>query len=442
MDLPHLRRECAKLAATTSGRNHQLNVSSFAMGQLAGAGLLDWQDAEKRLLGAAQANGYAAKDGIAAARATIRSGFDAGVLQPRGIPNGAAAIKKLAARPVLPTGFSVLPTGTPGAKFVASSADDPPGVCDELPNRRHVYRRGGQPVRAKIKRDQRRVHRLIPSGSSETGEIGWQAKKPKGYAVAPYVGAIDPFSEAKAGATIFCPEGEKDVDTLGRHGLPAFTFGGSSDVPEGCEEFVRGRDVVVLADNDEPGRRWADKISSLFATTAAKVRVVHFPELPQGNDVSDWFDRGGTVAELLERVASARPLELASQAIATATAHSDAPPSWANPDLSFLGSGRRPAPVFPSDLFRRFWHDWHKAAAARVSAPEDYVAVALLASAGAALANVRWPIAGAAWSEPPILWCGLVGSPSAGKSPAIDVVCRLVQHAEDLMAAGFRRPQS
>ena len=135
--------------------------------------------------------------------------------------------------------------------------------------------------------------------------------------------------------------------------------------------------------------------------------------------------------------ASARPLVLASQAVATATRHSDAPPSWANPDLSFLGSGRRPAPVFPSDLFRRFWHNWHKAAAARVSAPEDYVAVALLASAGAALANVRWPIAGAAWSEPPILWCGLVGSPSAGKSPAIDVVCRLVQHAEDLMAAGF-----
>ena len=86
-----------------SGRNHQLNASSFAMGQLADAGL-DRQDAEERLFTAAQANGYVAKDGAAAARATIRSGFDAGVLQPRSIPNGAAATNKAAARPVLSTG--------------------------------------------------------------------------------------------------------------------------------------------------------------------------------------------------------------------------------------------------------------------------------------------------------------------------------------------------
>ena len=383
---------------------------------------------------AAQANGYVGNDAASATEQHSQRPVDAGDRQPRIIPNGAAGTTNgnTAIYPLWPWSFR----RTPDVKFVAAITDDPPRVSEEFPNRRHVYCRAGQPVRAKIKRASGGFIDLYRVVHSETGKIGWQPKRPKGYVVTPYVGAIDPFS-CDAGVTIFCPEGEKDVDTLGRHGLPAFTFGGSSDVPEGCAEFVRGRDVVVLADNDDPGRRWADKISSLFATTAVRVRVVHFPELPERSDVSDWFEGGGTVAALLERAASARPLELVSSANATATTPSDAPPSWANPDLSFLGSGRRPAPVFPSDLFRRFWHDWHKAAAARVSAPEDYVAVALLASAGAALANVRWPIAGAAWSEPPILWCGLVGAPSAGKSPAIDVVCRLVQHAEDLMAAGF-----
>src|SRR5580704_865543 len=261
-----LAQECAKLAGTTSGRNNQLNASSFAMGQLADAGL-DRQDAEERLFIAAQANGYVAKDGAAAARATIRSGFDAGVLQPRSIPNGAAATNK-ATRPVLSTGVLILPTVTPGAKFVASSTDDPPKARDEIPNRRHVYRRGGQPVRAKIKRASGEFIDLYRVVHSETGKTGWQAKKPKGYVVTPYVGAVDPFANVMTGNTIFCPEGEKDVDTLGRNELPAFTFGGSSDVPEGCAEFVRGRDVVVLADKDDPGRRWADKIGSLFATTA------------------------------------------------------------------------------------------------------------------------------------------------------------------------------
>jgi hypothetical protein len=60
-----------------------------------------------------------------------------------------------------------------------------------------------------------------------------------------------------------------------------------------------------------------------------------------------------------------------------------------------------------------------------------------LASVGAALANVRWPVAGAGWSEPPVLWCGLVGSPSSGKSPAMDAAFTLVHHAEEALAAGY-----
>ena len=427
--------ERSRLAGTASDRNRQLNQSAFNLGQFIGAGELDRAQAEQALFSASQENGYTAKDGKAAVRATIKSGLDAGARQPRNISNRAATTSKAAARPVLANEVPVLPTSTPGAKFVAT--DVPPKIHDELPGRRHVYRRGGHAVRAKIKRASGGFIDLYRVTHPETGEIGWQPKKPEGYVVTPYVGAINPFTDATTFSTIFCPEGEKDADTLGTQGLPAFTFGGASDIPEGCQEFVRGRDVVVLADNDDPGRRWADKITSLFATTATKVRVVHFTELPEGNDVSDWFERGGTVTALLERVASARPLEQASDATAAATVKGEDTPSWANPDLSLLGSGRRPAPAFPSDLFRRFWHNWLKAAAARVSAPEDYVAVALLASAGAALGNVRWPVAGAGWSEPPILWSGLVGAPSAGKSPAIDVVHGLIQHAEDLMAAGF-----
>ncbi|HYF56582.1 MAG TPA: DUF3987 domain-containing protein, partial [Salinarimonas sp.] len=108
-----------------------------------------------------------------------------------------------------------------------------------------------------------------------------------------------------------------------------------------------------------------------------------------------------------------------------------------NPDLALLGTGRRPAPEFPADLLGAFWSRWAMQRARAASAPIDYVAVALLASAGAAIANVRWPVAGATWSEPPLLWCGLVGSPSSGKSPAMDASVDLIRHAEDQMGAGF-----
>ena len=51
---------------------------------------------------------------------------------------------------------------------------------------------------------------------------------------------------ALAADPIFWPEGEKDVDTVVKAGALALTFGGTSDLPHGCEEFVRDRDVIVL----------------------------------------------------------------------------------------------------------------------------------------------------------------------------------------------------
>lgn len=113
------------------------------------------------------------------------------------------------------------------------------------------------------------------------------------------------------------------------------------------------------------------------------------------------------------------------------------PEAWEAPDLSLLGTGRRTPPEFPIDLLGAYWGDWVKRRAAGASAPVDYVAAGLLASAGAVLANARQPLAGAEWSEPPLLWCALVGSPSAGKSPALSEALSLVKYAEAQMANGF-----
>jgi hypothetical protein len=111
--------------------------------------------------------------------------------------------------------------------------------------------------------------------------------------------------------------------------------------------------------------------------------------------------------------------------------------AWASPDLTLLREGRRPAPHMPVSLLGPFWEEWAISRARAASAPADYTGTALLACAGAALGNVRWPVAGAGWSESPVLWCALVGSPSAGKSPAMDAAFDLIRHAEDCMASGF-----
>jgi Protein of unknown function (DUF3987) len=116
----------------------------------------------------------------------------------------------------------------------------------------------------------------------------------------------------------------------------------------------------------------------------------------------------------------------------------NAPEPWGPADMSYLGSNRRAAPRFPlSTTLGSFWADFVERVARGASAPPDYVAAALLAVVGALLANVRWAKAGSIWTEPGVLYMCLVGSPGDGKSPAQDVVLKLLQHVEDLLAEGF-----
>jgi putative DNA primase/helicase len=205
-----------------------------------------------------------------------------------------------------------LPSRTPPneegkPKFFPWSDDGPPRRSNEI--RRHVYKRDGLPVRIKVKSEPEGNHPAFVNWYrvSNDGEPGWQAKKPDGYVPAVYLGAIDPFDPELAGDPIHWPEGEKDCDTLGKINLPAFTFGGVGDgLPENAAMFLAARHVVILADNDEPGRKHAEAKAALATEAgAASVRVVHFPELQSGGDVSDYIGAGGTEATLTQHVEAA-----------------------------------------------------------------------------------------------------------------------------------------
>lgn len=101
---------------------------------------------------------------------------------------------------------------------------------------------------------------------------------------------------------VYYTEGEKDVETLVEAGLVATTSGGSDDWRiEFATEF-RDKDVIVLFDNDEPGRRHARRVSEAIHRIARTVKVFELPGLPVGGDVTDWLAMGHTVGELEQLV--------------------------------------------------------------------------------------------------------------------------------------------
>lgn len=102
---------------------------------------------------------------------------------------------------------------------------------------------------------------------------------------------------------VYIPEGEKDVDELRKHGLVATcNVGGAGKWRDEYNECLRGRQVVILPDNDEPGQKHAARVARSLSGRAASVRVVELPDLPPKGDVSDWLNAGGTLEQLSKLV--------------------------------------------------------------------------------------------------------------------------------------------
>lgn len=101
--------------------------------------------------------------------------------------------------------------------------------------------------------------------------------------------------------TVFIVEGEKDADNLAALGLAATcNAGGAGKWTEAhAKHFPPGARVVILSDNDTPGRKHAEQVARTLAARGCRVKVVDLPGLPPKGDVSDWLAAGGTRDKLL-----------------------------------------------------------------------------------------------------------------------------------------------
>jgi DNA primase len=111
---------------------------------------------------------------------------------------------------------------------------------------------------------------------------------------------------------VFIVEGEQKVDRLGEISIVA-TCGpdGSSRWRDEFSEPFRGADVVVVPDNDSPGRAYAEKIVAALQGVAHRLRIfdiaTYWRECPAGGDVVDLMEAGGVdeIWEVAERIPTA-----------------------------------------------------------------------------------------------------------------------------------------
>jgi putative DNA primase/helicase len=110
--------------------------------------------------------------------------------------------------------------------------------------------------------------------------------------------------------TVVIVEGEKAADALLKLDVTATCSPGGANKwrPEYAAAF-KGADVLILPDNDVPGRQHAETVANSLQSVAAKVRVLNLPGLPPKGDVADWIAAGGTAEQLKALAAEAREPE-------------------------------------------------------------------------------------------------------------------------------------
>lgn len=124
---------------------------------------------------------------------------------------------------------------------------------------------------------------------------------------------------------LYIAEGESDTAALISLGVKAIGRAGCNQGVRLTAEYVRrtrARDVVVVADGDEPGRVGARRLAQCLAPLARRLRVI-VP--PAGiKDARDWVKAGLTARELDEAVACSSACRVRVEARRHGGAHGNA----------------------------------------------------------------------------------------------------------------------
>ena len=120
-----------------------------------------------------------------------------------------------------------------------------------------------------------------------------------------------------AGRAIYLVEGEKAADALASIGAIATTsHTGAGSWPDEITQYFAGANVVVIPDNDEPGRSYAKRAIQNLLPVAKSIRYLDLELMMEGDDAYEWVHHAkGTRKELAELAKKAEVIT--NQAVVT-----------------------------------------------------------------------------------------------------------------------------
>lgn len=240
---------------------------------------------------------------------------------------------------------------------------------------------------------------------------GWAVGAPPGKL--PLFGLL----ELAAAATVYVPEGEKCVLAARALGLTATTSAiGAGNAARTDWTPLRGKSVIILRDNDDAGRKYADAVAGILMPLGCRVKIVLLPDVPEHGDIVDWLaahDSRETedLLATIEQLAAEAPI--VEPAVPRAT---PAKLAW------------RPFPirVLPESL-RHFVEE----GAASMRIDPTFFALPVLAVTASAIGTTRRIRIKQDWHEPAVLWSATVAPSGRIKSPPLRAATEPLQELDD-----------
>ncbi len=240
---------------------------------------------------------------------------------------------------------------------------------------------------------------------------------------------------------IFIVEGEKCADFLYVRHLNATTSPlGAGKWPKTFGPYFKDHDVIIIPDNDEPGRKHAEIVLKSIKPYAKSIRLVELPKLGPAEDVVDYFQKvNSSKDDFLELIQST---ELIKSPQFDDAKNPLSPKEWDEPIQYSEENSSLPnfskeelRPMLPSLLYA-----WFEDISTRLNVPLEVVSTIGLSVIGGAVGTKIFfkPKEKDNWRIYPCsLWCLTVAQPGSKKTPILLELYMPLKKIEDIFEEDY-----
>ncbi len=252
------------------------------------------------------------------------------------------------------------------------------------------------------------------------------------------------------GSRVYVCEGEQATDAVRSLGLVATTsYGGSQAAKKTDWTPLAGKDVVILPDHDEAGRKYAQDVVELLAELNPRptIRIVELPDIPDGGDAVEYIESRDalTFDELRENFEymanAATPIAVAQERLKSFGFGNSLDSLDSLDSLYALGDWPEPIPLgtdrraeFPIEAIPRQVQEYLSQLSEFCQTPFDLAAGMWLAATGVALQKKFVVEPSRGWIEPVNLYVLAGMDPANRKSAVVAAIARPIRLFEETQA--------